>query len=442
MFFFDVREISAGSLVRVHQPEGEYQYGMNLAEDKANAEAAGISITDSDTESRSKPKVTPISAPTRAANILHSALAWEHSQEAKALEMHQQHGRAKGHDPSKVRVSAHLCGVLSGEIKANGCSLVTYLTGAPEGCECTVPGGSCPGPPNGFTGVTPSTPFTVGASTVILCMYWQWSDNTGAGKAADAAALHAQSVKNVQNYVKSAWAYSKGMAKGLANTLWAVTPTPFPRTPPPGGCGGGELVVHPQTVTKVSWKAMKHGERTTVPCPDGFSGGLDVQCWAGATTWQCPGQANLGYGYIQCCHPGCPKYEGVVVPQDASGTGWAYLYTLAATVDVPKMSSGEFHQIKCPKGWEGTLTYKCLEGSSGVEGRCATITPNWAAWQSYGPPLVKDSPFTLVPTTTTLEPTTTTTPAPTTTTTPEPTTTPPTPGPTTSTTPEPTTSTE
>merc|ERR1719420_837885 len=336
--------------------------------------------------------------------------------------MHQQHGRAKGHDPSKVRVSAHLCGVLSGEIKANGCSLVTYLSGAPEGCECTVPGGSCPGPPNGFTGVTPSTPFTVGASTVILCMYWQWSDNTGAGKAADAAALHAQSVKNVQNYVKSAWAYSKGMSKGLANLLWAVTPTPFPRTPPPGGCGGGELVVHPQTVTKVSWKAMKHGEKQTVSCPDGFSGGYDVQCWAGMTTYQCPGQANLGYGWVQCCHVGCPEYKKVIVPQENSGTGWAYLYTLSATVDVPKLSSGGSTTVKCPKGWEGSLTYKCLEGNSGVEGRCAAITPNWAAWHSF-PGFVKDSPFTPVPTAApTPEPTTTTTPAPTTTTTPEPTT--------------------
>jgi hypothetical protein len=273
-------------------------------------------------------------------------------------------------------------------------------------------------------------------------MYWQWSDNTGAGKAADAAALHAQSVKNVQNYVKSAWAYSKGMSKALSDTLWALTPTPYPRTPPPGGCGGGELVVHPQTVTKIKYKEMKHGERTTVACPDGFSGGVDVQCWAGATTWQCPGQSNFGYGYIQCCHVNCPEYKKVVVPQDASGTGWAYLYTLSATVDVPKMSNGEFHNVECPKGWKGTLTYKCLEGSSGVEGRCAAIAPNWAGWQTWHPPFVKDSPFTPVPTTTTAEPTTTTTPAPTTTTTPEPTTTPPTPGPTTSTTPEPTTSTE
>merc|ERR1719310_1997973 len=185
---------------------------------------------------------------------------------------------------------------------------------------------------------------------------------------------------------------------------------------------------------------MKHGERQAVTCPDGFSGGDDVQCWAGSTTYQCPGQANLGYGVVRCCHVGCPEYKKVIVPQENSGTGWAYLYTLSATVDVPKLSSGGSVSMKCPKGWEGTLTYKCLEGNSGVEGRCAAITPNWAAWHSF-PGFVKDSPFTPVPTTTTLEPTTTTTPAPTTTTTPEPTTTPPTPGPTTSTTPEPTTST-
>lgn len=445
LILFCAREINAGELVRVQdlQPQGDmYQYGVNMAEDMANAQVVGIT-PDSDSDSqapRSKPKIHPISVPvSRAANILHSALEWEHKHEAE-VSQHHTNFKVKGHDPAKVRVSAQLCGVLSGDLKANGCSLVTYLSGAPEGCECQVPGSSCPAPPSGFTGVTPSTPFTVGSATVILCMYWQWSDNTGAGKAADAAELHAQSVKNVQNYVKSAWAWSKGNSKGLANLLWALTPTPFPRTPPPGGCGGGELVAHPQTVMKIKYKAMKHGERQAVTCPDGFSGGYDVQCWAGVTTYQCPGQANLGYGVVQCCHVGCPEYKKVIVPQENSGTGWAYLYTLSATVDVPKLSSGGSVSMKCPKGWEGTLTYKCLEGNSGVEGRCAAITPNWAAWHSF-PGFVKDSPFTPVPTTTTLEPTTTTTPAPTTTTTPEPTTTPPTPGPTTSTTPEPTTST-
>jgi len=443
LFILFARESNAGNLVRVQnlQPTGAmYQYGANLAEDRANAAVAPIT-PDSDSDStslRSKPKIHPVSVPeSRAVNVLHSALEWEHKHEAQ-VSQHQL--KVKGHDPAKVRVSAHMCGVLAGDLKANGCSLVTYLSGAPEGCECTVPGASCPGPPSGFTGVTPSTPFTVGSATVILCMYWQWSDNTGAGKAADAAALHAQSVKNVQNYVNAAWTYSKGNAKALADTLWALTPTPFPRTPPPGGCGGGQIVAHPQTVMKVSYPAMKHGERQRVTCPDGFSGGYDVQCWAGATTYQCPGQANLGLGLVQCCHPGCPEYKKVIVPQENSGTGWAYLYSLSATVDVPKLSSGGSVTLKCPKGWEGSLTYKCLEGNSGVEGRCGTITPNWAAWHSF-PGFYKDSPFTPVPTTTTLEPTTTTTPAPTTTTTPEPTTTPPTPGPTTSTTPEPTTST-
>lgn len=211
--FFYAREADAANTVRVEQLQPEWM--PTLAEDEANAKVV-LPTPDSDSDSpapdssKSKPKVHPISLPasvSQSESVLTAALAWEHKRDTQLM---HHNTKVKGHDPAKVRVSAQLCGVLAGEVKANGCSLVTYLSGAPEGCECTVPGGSCPGPPSGFTGVTPSTPFTVGSATVVLCMYWQWSDNTGPGKAADAAALRGRSVENAQNYVKAAWAYSSG----------------------------------------------------------------------------------------------------------------------------------------------------------------------------------------------------------------------------------------
>ena len=52
-----------------------------------------------------------------------------------------------------------LCGELATKIGAVGCSLVMYISGVPEGCECEMRGAgaqSCPAPVGamGFTGVS------------------------------------------------------------------------------------------------------------------------------------------------------------------------------------------------------------------------------------------------------------------------------------------------
>jgi len=369
-------------------------------------------------------------------DVLRSALAWEHKHENDVKY------KQTGHDVTKVRVNGPVCGQVATQIGAMGCSLVTYMTGSPDGCECKMMQSSCPGVPAGFDAVEPSASFTIGSENVILCMYWQYGNaDVGKGRAADAAVAKKKSLKMAEQLVKDAWFWTKNMAVISSNWMWAVTPTPYPRTPPPGGCGGGEWIANPHNLLHLKYKGLDHGGHEDVPCPDGYNGKYSTDCWAGLRTTQCANQITLGMGYVTCCKATCPEYKKVVVPQTGSGTGWGYLYSLSATVDVPKMNHGQYLSMKCPKGWEGSLTYKCNEGTSGVDGNCGAIVPNWIHWHTY-PGFMKDSPFTTPEPKTTVEPTTTTLPPPPPpSTSPEPPPPPTSPEPTTSTAPEPTTTT-
>merc|ERR1719421_187772 len=76
-------------------------------------------------------------------------------------------------------VSMVVCAKAAKELKAMSCSLVTQISGYPEGCECRMKAKKCPAARMdlGFTGVSPSIPLAppqLGGATVILCMYWQW----------------------------------------------------------------------------------------------------------------------------------------------------------------------------------------------------------------------------------------------------------------------------
>eukprot|EP00441_Pelagodinium_beii_P023469 CAMPEP_0197657552 /NCGR_PEP_ID=MMETSP1338-20131121/44698_1 /TAXON_ID=43686 ORGANISM="Pelagodinium beii, Strain RCC1491" /NCGR_SAMPLE_ID=MMETSP1338 /ASSEMBLY_ACC=CAM_ASM_000754 /LENGTH=359 /DNA_ID=CAMNT_0043233949 /DNA_START=98 /DNA_END=1173 /DNA_ORIENTATION=+ len=84
-------------------------------------------------------------------------------------------------------VSEKLCLQLSDATKALSCSVVTQISGEPEGCECRLQGNSCPAADleMGFTGVSPSAVIPViktPGETVILCMYWQWIDQPDRSK--------------------------------------------------------------------------------------------------------------------------------------------------------------------------------------------------------------------------------------------------------------------
>jgi len=141
-------------------------------------------------------------------------------------------------------VSIPVCNQLSGLIGENslGCSLVDYISGVPEGCECKVKAAKCPfkgpgaggiaGPPKtdlGFTGMSPTNPFStpeMGGQSVVLCMFWQWRpappDN------GNAKAAKADSKRVIMDLVRQADENAAAMAKGMSDTLWVNTPTPIP----------------------------------------------------------------------------------------------------------------------------------------------------------------------------------------------------------------------
>merc|ERR1719218_4548 len=109
-------------------------------------------------------------------------------------------------------------------------------------------------------------------------MFWQWMDNTGKGRKKDAAVQKKKNRDYAQMFVKAAWEYSKGDAKGKFDPWWGATPTPFPRTDAPGACDAGEVIGNPHNVLKVAHPAIDYGKTLIVPCPDGYSGELKLTC--------------------------------------------------------------------------------------------------------------------------------------------------------------------
>lgn len=134
--------------------------------------------------------------------------------------------------PKAPQVTWAVCKETAKKTKALKCDLVTQISGTPEGCECQLVAKKCPAADKGlgFTGLSPGNPMTLpemGDLTVILCMYWQWLP--GAGNNADAIAEAAEKSKKMANqFVKAAYIHAEGVGPALADTLWAVTPSPFP----------------------------------------------------------------------------------------------------------------------------------------------------------------------------------------------------------------------
>eukprot|EP00445_Apocalathium_hangoei_P071968 CAMPEP_0204151572 /NCGR_PEP_ID=MMETSP0361-20130328/26266_1 /ASSEMBLY_ACC=CAM_ASM_000343 /TAXON_ID=268821 /ORGANISM="Scrippsiella Hangoei, Strain SHTV-5" /LENGTH=226 /DNA_ID=CAMNT_0051106407 /DNA_START=92 /DNA_END=767 /DNA_ORIENTATION=- len=96
--------------------------------------------------------------------------------------------RRLGRTHSQAATTEISCNAAAQAIGAMSCSLVTQISGYPEGCECRMQATECP-PADaglGFTGVSPSLSVSLpemGGSSLILCMYWQW-DNAGEALAA------------------------------------------------------------------------------------------------------------------------------------------------------------------------------------------------------------------------------------------------------------------
>lgn len=137
-------------------------------------------------------------------------------------------------------VSMVVCAKAAKELKAMSCSLVTQISGYPEGCECRMKAKKCPAVRRdlGFTGVSPSVPLSppqLGGATVMLCMYWQWLAPQDRSKENADAAEEAR--KAATALVNAANTFAEGNAKVVASAYYGVTaaPTILPTTfPIPG----------------------------------------------------------------------------------------------------------------------------------------------------------------------------------------------------------------
>lgn len=127
-------------------------------------------------------------------------------------------------------VSMPICAKAKKKLKAMSCSLVTQISGYPEGCECRIKAKKCPGVLKdlGFTGVSPSVPFSppqLGGASVILCMYWQWLKPPDRSHEDDAAAEETKAFAN--ELVTAANFHAEQGAKTVATALYGMTTPPM-----------------------------------------------------------------------------------------------------------------------------------------------------------------------------------------------------------------------
>lgn len=153
--------------------------------------------------------------------------------ERATLQVEQETKSMTNSQASQPLVSMATCDKATKKLSAMSCSLVTQISGSPEGCECRFEASKCPPVDQdlGFTGVSPSMPLSppqLGGLTVILCMYWQWlppPDRTQAKQEATA---------EVQDYadglVRVAHDRAMTISKKVADGVWAGTLPPAPLT--------------------------------------------------------------------------------------------------------------------------------------------------------------------------------------------------------------------
>jgi hypothetical protein len=240
-----------------------------------------------------------------------------------------------------------------------------------EGCECKIIGkDTCAfpdlvkQPPFQITGMAPSIPFNPPGGPVILCSYFQWL------KGHDMSALTSkykdESLKAVKRMVDEANGYASGNAGVRADWMWAFTPTPFPRTPPPAGCTAGRVPANPYSGLTLPYSALAHDGKETVQCPEGYKGSMEVSCKWGMTSSGCSTNWVEGDGKVSCCLAGCQPKWWVVYPYTGS------------KVLVPKMDHDTRSTVQCPKpnqavpaGFSGTVEYGCANGNlEYLSGQC------------------------------------------------------------------------
>jgi len=237
----------------------------------------------------------------------HALVTAQHAAQERA------HLHSLMHNGGPSSVTVGVCNDVAGELGGGAsCSLMTTVSGAPEGCECRVTGGTCAfpdtlkQPPFQMTGMAPSIPYTTPEGiTVILCAYFQWIPG-GDNSAADAARKDA-SVRVVKRLVAEANDYAAGAAGFRTGWMWAMTPTPFPTTPPPAGCSAGQVPVNPYSGLKLKYAALAHGTTEVVQCPVNYKGSVTIGCDHGNAVARCLSSPWVeGDGKVSCCMAGCP----------------------------------------------------------------------------------------------------------------------------------------
>jgi len=198
-------------------------------------------------------------------------------------------------------VSMVVCAKAAQQLKAMSCSLVTQISGFPEGCECRMKAKKCPAVRRdlGFTGVSPSIPFSppqLGGQSVILCMYWQWLKPQDRSKEDKQVAEETKEM--TINLVKAAHLNAEAGAKIIATNYYAMTPAPvlvtttmmIPATPAP--------IMEPirffsttpyNPYAGFSTTYNPYGRMAPAPAPMGFySAGV-----TGLSAWATAGQITL-----------------------------------------------------------------------------------------------------------------------------------------------------
>jgi len=200
------------------------------ADDSADGHTIGMMAHPVDADAAAAMPVAPIDMMARATQDV--------DQQTAVIA----HAKAPAHPPL---VSMIVCAKAQKQLKAMSCSLVTQISGYPEGCECRMKAKKCPAVRRdlGFTGVSPSIPLSppqLGGVTVILCMYWQWLAPVDRSKE---AAVQQQAVnEDAQALVKSANTNAENGAKIVATANFyahtapptiIMTTMPVPATPAP-----------------------------------------------------------------------------------------------------------------------------------------------------------------------------------------------------------------
>lgn len=120
------------------------------------------------------------------------------------------------------------CDFLAQKMGAMSCSMVSQISGQPEGCECRLEATSCPPPEKelGFTGVSPSMPLSAATETVTLCMYWQWLEPAPAQGPSESDKGMAE------QFIAQAHFNAAASVKPMADAMLAATPAPVELIPP------------------------------------------------------------------------------------------------------------------------------------------------------------------------------------------------------------------